>query len=190
MSQAGPISFRSPRICWGHVAKCTHVYPDLVKPLDDCPSQAEVDDHRLAAWPVVLIMTLAGLRVTVDDRVRVRPPARPRRACPPAPATWRCSRILIADQRRQRLALDIGYRQVKVPLDFPGVIDLAEVGVTESGGDASFFQEPSPRLGIFVITQVGYLQGHPAFEVGILSQINRAHPTLARPLDDPVPANF
>ena len=58
---------------------------------------------------------------------------------------WRPA--LVADQRRQRLALDVGHRQVELAVDLPGVIDGAEVGVVERGGGAGLVQEPLPRLG-------------------------------------------
>ena len=62
--------------------------------------------------------------------------------------------------------------------------------MVERGGGAGLVQEPSPRLGIFVVAEVGHLQGHPAVELGVLGQVDRAHPALAQPLDDPVPAEL
>ena len=137
-------------------------WPDLVRRCSwgFVPAgQAEVDDHRLAPLAGRLDHHVGRLQVAVDDLLRVRllqgqgELAHQRRDLALRPA-------LVADQRRQRLALDVGHRQVKLAIDFPGVIDGAEVGVVERGGGAGLFQEPFPRLGTFVVAEVGDLQRH------------------------------
>ena len=167
MSLAGPISFEiAADLLGGHVAERAH---DLARPGQAlllgilAAGQAEVDDHRLAPRTGRLDHDVGGLQVAVDDLLLVRllqgqgELAHQRRDLALRPA-------LVADQGRQRLALDVGHRQVKLAIDFPGVIHGAEVGVVERGRGAGLFQEPSSRLGTFVISEVGHLQGHRALE--------------------------
>ena len=61
----------------------------------------------------------------------------------------------------QRLALDIGHRQVEQAVDLADVVDGAEVGVVELAAVRASSEEPlraSGRRG----SEVGDLQGHPA----------------------------
>ena len=62
--------------------------------------------------------------------------------------------------------------------------------MVERGGGAGLGQEPLPRLGAVLGAVVGDLQRHPALELGVLGQVDRAHPPLPQPLDDPVPAEL
>ncbi len=168
------------------------IWPDLVKRCSWGLSRRARPKSTITGSrrpPVFLIMTLAGFRsrwmtfcVCASCKANGEL-AHQRRGL----ALWPA---LVADQCRQRLALDVGHRQVRLSLDFPGVIHAAKVGMAKRGGGARLFQEPSPRLGSLVLSEVGYLQGHRAFEMGILGEVNRAHPALPQPLDDPVPAEL
>ena len=62
--------------------------------------------------------------------------------------------------------------------------------MVERGGRASLLQESFPRVGIVVITEVGYLQGYGAFEMRVLGQVDRAHAALPQSLDNPVAAEL
>ena len=137
-----------------------------------------------------LIMMLAGFRSRWITPRRWAS-CRARASLRTTAAAWRCgSRPVGVDDLRQRLALDVGHRQVVDAVDLPDVVDRAEVGVVEGRRGAGLAVEPLEDLRAVLGGEVGDLQGHPAIELGVMGQVDRPHAPLPQPLHDPIAAEL
>ncbi len=81
-------------------------------------------------------------------------------------------------------ALDILHDDVELPVAAADVVDGADVGVVEGGGEARLLEQPV--VGLFVGAQpLGqHLDRHLAAEPRVLGQVDLAHPALAEAADD------
>ncbi len=88
----------------------------------------------------------------------------------------------------ERLALDVGHRQVRDAIDLADVMNAADMGMVECCRRARLREEPLPNVRVGILIELRDLQRDGAVKLGIVGEVNAAHAALAQELDEPVTA--
>ncbi len=95
-----------------------------------------------------------------------------------------------ANERRKRMTIDKGHRDIVRPLDLPDVVDGADVRVPQIGSGPRLAIKPLEQFGCRLLLEVRRLEGDLPLELRVFGQIDHAHRALAERLDDAVTAEL
>src|SRR5262249_36185458 len=82
----------------------------------------------------------------------------------------------------ERLAVDIGHRDIMDAGNLADVVDRANVGASQLSGGLRFTEKALNRNG--VASQERRLKSHVAFELWVVGQVNSSHRALTQEADD------
>ena len=149
----------------------------------EAAGQSEIHPHRLA---VGAHHDVARLEVAVDRAALVQGVEGQSEFAHQGGGPSRRPRTVRGHQFDQGDALDIGHDEEGDAAGLADVVDRAQVGMLDGGGETGLALEALAHGGVLVAGAVRHLEGDVAAEVGVFGQVDGAHPAGAEFPEDAV----